>query len=74
MTNAKDLPPRQHGTGASPLEHALNAERALTLGKLGREVEAALRTWQSVNEVRRVGASSTPPRAKERGGRRPRHE
>jgi len=47
-----DLLARQHAAGASPLEHALNAERALTLGKLGREVEAALLTWQSISSVR----------------------
>ena len=47
-----DLLARQHLTGTNPLEHALNAERALTLGRLGREVEAALLTWQSVSEVR----------------------
>jgi hypothetical protein len=47
-----DLLARQHATGASPLEHALNAERALTLGKLGRDVEAALLMWRSVSEVR----------------------
>ena len=53
MTQRKspDLLPRRPVTAASPLEHALNAERALTLGKLGREVEAALLTWRSVSEV-----------------------
>lgn len=115
-----DLLARQHLKGANPLEHALNAERALTLGKLGREVEAALLTWKSVSEVReperraaalqacadavwryfiqlelqglmshepviefyrippevlaRVGASSTPSRAEERGRGRPPHK
>ena len=47
-----DLLARQRHAEANPLEHALNAERALALGRLGREVEAALFTWQSVSEVR----------------------
>ena len=44
--------PRQGAAGASPLEHALNAERALTLGKLGREVEATLLAWRSIGGAR----------------------
>jgi Family of unknown function (DUF6665) len=47
-----DLFARQNLTGANALEHALNAERALTLGRLGREVEAALLTWRSMSEAR----------------------
>ena len=47
-----DLIPRQRAAGGSPLEHALNAERALTLGKLGREVEATLLALKSVRETR----------------------
>jgi hypothetical protein len=48
----KDLLARQHAAGANPLEHAINAERAITLGRLGREVEAALLAWQSTREAR----------------------
>lgn len=36
--------------GGSPLEHALNAERALTLGRLGRNVERTLAAWHALPE------------------------
>jgi hypothetical protein len=49
---ASQSTPPHRAAGASPLEHALNAERALTLGKLGREVEATLRTWRSLSDSR----------------------
>ena len=48
----QDLLARKPLEGTNPLEHALNAERAVTLGRLGREVEAALLTLRSVSEVR----------------------
>lgn len=53
--NPADFLARQASGDGSPLEHALNAERALTLGKLGREVEASLLAWRLAVEVGEPG-------------------